>query len=281
MFFGDWRTKILLIIMKKFFYLTLISLIMISCFGIPKERKVTVSDVNISGIMKDFIKVVDGTYTFTNNGEEAFITIEFELTEQPYGESFPNLSNDISSSIELQVLDENGNYIELGTWGFSAEDTELEKLYELMHGKVGDKRRISFIMRFLRQNKNSKLVFTKASGIEIIDKAFKYGSEEYVNEYENILENSSENFNSNHNTNNNFDELLDDYEEYVDQYLKFYKKAADGDISMMSEYAGLMDKTQNLSERLGKAQGNMSSKQLKRYLDITNKFTTGIIDIAN
>lgn len=81
------------------------ALIMVSCSGIPKEKELTVSNVSISGILSDFVKVVDGTYTFTNNGEEAFATIEFELVNEPYGEIAPILSKTNSSQVILQILD--------------------------------------------------------------------------------------------------------------------------------------------------------------------------------
>ena len=53
-----------------------------------------------------------------------------------------------------------------------------------------------------------------------------------------------------------------------------------GDISAMTEYAELLDKTTDLSEKMESAKGQLSPKQLKRYLNITNKFTTGIVDIT-
>lgn len=34
-----------------------------------------------------------------------------------------------------------------------------------------------------------------------------------------------------------WDKLLDEYEQYVDQYVKTYKKAMNGDMSAMAEYA--------------------------------------------
>ena len=48
----------------------------------------------------------------------------------------------------------------------------------------------------------------------------------------------------------------------------------------MTEYANLMDKTTDLASKLEKVQGKMSSKQMKRYLDITNKYTTGLVEIT-
>ena len=82
---------------KSYFLFTIMTLLMVSCSGIPKEREVTVSNVSITGNISSYVKIVDGTYTFTNNGEDAFVTLEFELKQQPYGEipfvnhvAFPN-----------------------------------------------------------------------------------------------------------------------------------------------------------------------------------------------
>ena len=47
----------------------------------------------------------------------------------------------------------------------------------------------------------------------------------------------------------------------------------------MSEYAILLEKATELSEKLEKTQGQMTSEQLRRYLDITAKFTAGIAEI--
>lgn len=263
--------------MRKACYLVIMALIMVSCSGIPKEKELTVSNVSISGTLSDFVKVVDGTYTFTNNGEEAFATIEFELVNEPYGEIAPILSKTNSSQVILQILDSKDNYIELGLWGFSADYRELEKLNDLIYkGKIGDKKRITFSMHYFNSNENGKLIFTNATNFEVVDKAFNYGSDEDVAMEETVESNTT----SNNAGNEDCDKLLDSYESYVNQYLKFAKKAANGDISIMTEYANLMDKTTDLASKLEKVQGKMSSKQMKRYLDITNKYTTGLVEIT-
>ena len=73
-----------------------------------------------------------------------------------------------------------------------------------------------------------------------------------------------------------WDKTLDEYEQYVNQYVKTYKKAMDGDMSAMTEYAKLMKKAQSLSDKLSKAKGEMSNAQLQRYLKITQKMTNAI-----
>ena len=71
-----------------------------------------------------------------------------------------------------------------------------------------------------------------------------------------------------------WDSMLDSYEEYVDKYIVLVKKAAKGDMSAMAEYAGLMQKAQDLSDKMNGAQGDMSASQWARYLKITTKMTT-------
>lgn len=76
------------------------------------------------------------------------------------------------------------------------------------------------------------------------------------------------------------DEMLVSYEKYVDQYIKYVKKVSDGDLSAMVEYSNFLEKTTDLAEKMEKVQSNFSSAQLKKYLEINNKFTNALIDIA-
>lgn len=70
-----------------------------------------------------------------------------------------------------------------------------------------------------------------------------------------------------------WDSMLDTYEEYVDKYISCVNKAANGDMTAMAEYASLMDKAQELSNKMQGAQGSMSTSQWNRYMAITNKMS--------
>lgn len=72
---------------------------------------------------------------------------------------------------------------------------------------------------------------------------------------------------------NDFDEVLDSYEEYVDQYVSYMKKAANGDMSALTEYPALMEKAQEVSKKLEDSKNEMSAAQASRYMQITNKMT--------
>jgi len=69
----------------------------------------------------------------------------------------------------------------------------------------------------------------------------------------------------------NWDELLDSYENYVDKYISYMKKAAKGDMTALAEYPSLMEKAQDYSDKLQRAQGEMSTSQWARYNKISMK----------
>lgn len=76
-----------------------------------------------------------------------------------------------------------------------------------------------------------------------------------------------------------WDKLLDEYEQFVEQYIKTYKKAMNGDMAAMTEYAKLAEKAQKLSSQLEKAKGEMTAAQLNRYLKITQKLASAVSNL--
>lgn len=74
-----------------------------------------------------------------------------------------------------------------------------------------------------------------------------------------------------------WDAVLDSYDSYVTKYVSLAKKAANGDITAISEYASLLESAQELSEKLNAAKSELSSSQLSRYMKITQKMTDAAI----
>ena len=68
-----------------------------------------------------------------------------------------------------------------------------------------------------------------------------------------------------------WDALLNSYEEYVNKYISYVKKAAKGDMDALTEYPALMNKAQELGDKMKGAKGNMSASQWERYNKITMK----------
>lgn len=77
-----------------------------------------------------------------------------------------------------------------------------------------------------------------------------------------------------------WDELLTSYEEYVDKYISFAKKAAQGDMRALAKYPSLMQKAEDLSEKLEDAEDDMSAAQLARYTKISMKLMKAAEELA-
>ncbi len=69
----------------------------------------------------------------------------------------------------------------------------------------------------------------------------------------------------------NWDDFLNSYESYVDKYIAALKKASNGDMSALTEYASLLEEAQDYGDKLSKATGSLTAAQLKRYTQIHDK----------
>lgn len=76
---------------------------------------------------------------------------------------------------------------------------------------------------------------------------------------------------------NNIDAVLDKYDRYVTQYISLIKKAANGDVSALSEYADLMETADELADELTNMKGEMTSAQLARFQKILNRFSSAAL----
>lgn len=76
-----------------------------------------------------------------------------------------------------------------------------------------------------------------------------------------------------------WDKILDDYEEFVNKYIKLAKKAQNGDMSAITEYAKILEKAQSLSEKLEKAKSDLTVKQANRYAKISLKMLEAAGDL--
>ena len=69
-----------------------------------------------------------------------------------------------------------------------------------------------------------------------------------------------------------YDALLDKYEEFCDDYIRVISKAAEGDMSALSEYQEMMKKAQELEKELENVNSNLSPEQMQRFTEIQSKF---------
>ena len=77
-----------------------------------------------------------------------------------------------------------------------------------------------------------------------------------------------------------WDAVLTSYEEYVDKYITFAKKAVKGDVKALAKYPALMQKAEELSNKLEKAEDEMSSAQVARYTKISMKLAKAAEELA-
>lgn len=75
-----------------------------------------------------------------------------------------------------------------------------------------------------------------------------------------------------------WDSVLNDYEIMVDKYIALLKKANAGDMDALTEYVSYMEKAQDLANKLDEADDDMTSAQMKRYMKISEKMASAVID---
>lgn len=69
----------------------------------------------------------------------------------------------------------------------------------------------------------------------------------------------------------NWDQLLDSYEQYVDKCLALIEKVKNGDKRAQKEVESLLEKAEDLSDKLSEADDDLSTEQYKRYMSISQK----------
>lgn len=268
----------------------MISLFVVSCSKIPEEREVNTSNAEVSGFIKDYIEVVDGSYKFTNNGEEGRVTVKLKLKAKPteaYHEtSFPK--------IRINAVGEDGEIFDTGVYGFEASHKEFDKVKELLaNGNVGDTKSVSFTWQYLGQDKDlGTKIFNEATTFELIDDGFAAGEKpekvasveeetEEGEDYDAITEEhrmnalADENSTASSTVKNtvDYDKWIDEYEAYFNELSKYYKKIKNGDQSAYANYARALQKFNSLTDKLHGAENEMTPAQMMRMSRIVQKFS--------
>ncbi|MBO7134772.1 MAG: hypothetical protein J6W06_11540 [Bacteroidales bacterium] len=279
--------------MKKYFLL-IVSMIALmyagsSCGG-SKESKsenpdfvLKPSKVEITGPLKDYFRVVDKSFNCKYDEsawDKYMITIELERTDvdfdgkfdgyEPFGTSGYGVEGNYGFGIELRDSMDNIVYncaaTASGLSGVYSSD-DLKALMKLNSGETGIVRWSENLGKINIEGTN--LTFKITSACDENQKGSSSSKSEATDDDDDSSDYSSSSFDSN--SDEDWDAFLDEYEEYVDDYVALYKKAKNGDMDAMSEYAEVLEDAQDLSNRLSKAKSSMSSSQTARYTKITNK----------
>ena len=148
------------------------------------------------------------------------------------------------TDIDLDLTSGDGINEFLKDEGTTSENLSIKYYWEHERGKYED----------------CKAKFDKVSGIKlVIDLSFE---EQFADEKPGMSETSSI---------SDWDAVLDEYEKYVNTYVSLYKKAMNGDMSAMEEYASMLEKAENFSSKLENASGDLTASQIARMNRINQK----------
>lgn len=273
--------------MKKYFLIAFAMCLMgivTSCGDKEKSGEaivLTPETTAIKGDLGDYFEVIDKEYTLSEGTFDPVISVEVKRTDadyafdlngvKPYGYSGQGITGHAGFGIE--ILDENGNLIEKmaatkgGLGGMYSGDDMIEAL-KLKAGETG-------IVRWsISVNDNQKPAkFRIISAIDIGDSSDSGYSDSGDDDDDSFSSSDDDDSFSSSSGSEDWDALLDEYENLVDKYIALLKKANQGDMSALAEYAGMMEQAQVLGEEMSGAQGEMSSAQWSRYSKILQKMT--------
>lgn len=256
----------------KCFMMVVLTVCLASCGGKKSSDSetsfdVTVDNTTIGGKLSQYFSLEDKTYKY-EKGIIDKVTVELKCIEP--------LPENLKAYIGVEVLDENGTVICAGkadAWSFDDFDVlrqatpgQVVTITIDNHEKLGDntpaKIRLSSIVEEETEPSES------SSSSESSDDS-SVSSDDSSDD----SSDAGKSISSSSTSSADWDSMLNSYEQYVNKYIALVKKASNGDMSAMAEYAGLMQKAQELSDKMNGAQGEMSASQWARYMKITTKMT--------
>ena len=260
---------------KQLFVLVCASILFFACKG---EKNVTPSTTKITGPLGEYYEIVDQTYTIA----DGVLYIEIKKVSDWGGpEKWTPKAN---PTFKIEILDQNGAVLDErnADSGYSGES--YNKVFALNEGESAN-------MKFEYLKKYKDAVTFKVYSMWDDDKycdeiygreedstssnsskgsSVSEGLEDIVNETVNAVSEAIDEVAS-MSGDDSIDDYLDSYEDFVDDYISLLRKAKEGDLSALSEYPAMMNKAQNVANKLTSVQGNMSVSQANRFAKIQKK----------
>ena len=253
--------------MKTFKYLTIaiVAICLASCggknsSGSDNSFDVTVDNTTIDGKLSQYFSLEDKTYKY-QKGIIDEVTVELKCIEP--------LPENLKAYIGVNVLDENGTVISAGkvdAWSFD----DFEVLRQATPGQTVTIK----INNHENVGENTPAKIRLSSIVEEVEEYEEQsGSSDNSSVSSDDSSDDDESISSSSTSSADWDSMLDSYEQYVNKYIALMKKASNGDVTAITEYAGFLQKAQELSDKMENAQGDMSASQWARYMKITKKMT--------
>ena len=263
----------------KYFTIAIMAICLVSC-GNKNNSSVTISEISwCYDDMTDFLREVidiesdECVIEKSSFGQTTKLVLESRSNDDNK-EKTSKISKIENGTIVLALLDDDG--VEIG-------EMELENSKEVFNWlKTADflaKKTFSFkgnlSFDVLSKAKEIKYRYKGKGTIDLeSDEALYSDDDDNIGMEEEDDDDDDSYSSSSSSGSQDWDALLDSYEQYVDKYISLMKKASQGDMNALAEYPALMEKAQEVSERMEDAKDEMSSSQMARYLKITNKMAT-------
>lgn len=246
-----------------------LSLLMLLGLGACGEKKteqtVTPMTTSILGPAGDVFEVVDKPRTLSVKDNYSFnLSVSVKRTAE-------GSVKDLEWGLEL--LDENDEVIVSDEDLFSIDGRDT--LEGIKVGDVGnlkmplnhnvDESDVKKITKFRITSKVKEYLGLSSSATEEV--AEEIVSEEVVADDAISASSGSE----------DWDKVLDEYEEFIDKAMAYAKKAKEGDISAMAEYASLLESAESLQKKLENAGSNLSAAQAVRLNKIAAKMANAMM----
>ncbi len=261
--------------------------LMASC-GVGNKELLVKNDSNeFSGALRDYLELVDGSYSISDAGYDVIMTAKFKVLK-------PIEEGTAFNSIRAEVLDEGGmpipgaNTFVIAKDGWTKTESENAKIdnaltdgegevsvqfkydtYSTGGGSLGDKD----FMKSAKKKAYSFRIISSEIEKETSEQTAASQSESTNYSTESAATSSSAGDKS-------WDALLVSYEKYIDQYITLFKKANAGDISAMSEYPSMMAKANDLQEKLINASDDMSIAQMNKFTKLQTKMLNAIGEMS-
>ena len=249
--------------MKKFKYcmMAVLAICIVACSGGSTEVQPVSKKVN--GPLGKFFEVVERDYKIIDGK----LGVEFKRIAEG-GPSDASWSTHPTFTVELQ--DEDGNVIATKSTDVVFTEKELEAVFSL-----GVDESASITFNFGKAKGVAKFKVSSKLDSDNDDSSVSFVTPD-TNDSDDNIETDTDSDTENEETvsssdSEDWDAVLDSYEKYVDQYISLLKKAKNGDMDALTEYPDLMEKAQNLSDKMGNAKDNMSASQWAKYNKITMK----------
>lgn len=259
-------------IMKTFKYLvmSIVAICLVACSNGTSLKPVS---KKVNGPLGNYFEVVEREYRINDNS----ISVELKRIEEG-GPEEASWASEPTFIVEL--LDEGGNVISSESSDVVLKKDQLETIFSLgMHESS------SITLKF---NETSGAVSFKVSSKWNESADEQNEVDEYDDndiDFDEDLEDDDIDYDedeSSHavtSTSEDWDALLDSYDSYVTKYVSLVKKAAEGDLGALAEYPELAEKAQEISERMEKAQGEMSPSQWAKYMKIAQKMMSAATEL--